>query len=172
MPFSRHYHFPSSTCGHTNIRLPLPAIDLSRSNFFLSISGTPQIALIMYLSVIRKITISSCFKQHISLQTELLNPPTSCSGSHSSLTYFTCTQSPTKIYEFFTTSTSSLSFSSCFTAPSILPSHFQHVNLPENIGGTHFTLAHLPWIHLPRCTHNTELALTLKLQFLFDNHPL
>ena len=48
--------------------------------------------------------------------------------------------------------------------PLLFPSHVQHVIFPKTICFTIFTLAFLQWIHLPHCTHNAELAFTLKLQ--------
>ena len=49
-------------------------------------------------------------------------------------------------------------------ASPIFPSHFLHAKFLYNFGVTHFTPTHLLWIHLPHCTHKTELIFTLKLQ--------
>ena len=78
------------------------------------------------------------------------------------ITSSTCTHPVTKIcqfpccFHFITT---------VFPAPlpPIFPSHFLHVQFLEYFVVTLFILAHLPWIHLPHCTHKTELAFTLKL---------
>ena len=94
----------------------------------------------------------------------ILIPPTSCSGSHSSLTSFSCTYPVAKYVNSNTDSNSSHNFFSCPTASQIPPSHFLHVKCFENIGGTHFTLARQQLIHLPHCTQNTELTFTFKQQ--------
>ena len=60
-----------------------------------------------------------------------------------------------------TVSTSSRNFSSGSTASPIFPSHFLQVKFLFNSGVTIFT--HLPCIHPPHCTHNTELTFALKL---------
>ena len=61
------------------------------------------------------------------------NPPTSCSGCHSSLTSSTCTQDMSQRYvNSLTVSTSSHNFSFCSTDSPIFPSHFQHVTILEN----------------------------------------
>ena len=57
-----------------------------------------------------------------------------------------------------------LNVTSCYTASPIFPSHFLHAKFFENFGVALFTPAHLPWIHLPHCTHKIEFAFTLKLQ--------
>ena len=49
---------------------------------------------------------------------------------------------------------------------SIFSSCFLYVKFHENLGVTLFTLAHLRWIHLLHCTHNTELAFTHNRQTL------
>ena len=72
---------------------------------------------------------------------------------------------------FLNVSTSSHTFSSCSTASPIFPSHFLHVKCLENIGHP-FSPAHLPWIDLPHCTHNTELAFILKLQIPYGSTSL
>ena len=59
---------------------------------------------------------------------------------------------------------SSHNFSFCVTVSPIFLSHFLQDNHHENFSVTLFTPAYLPWIHIPRCTHTTELVLTLKVQ--------
>ena len=72
-----------------------------------------------------------------------------------------------------TVSTLSYNFYSCFTVSQIFPSRFLHVKFLENIGVTLFTLAHLPWIHLPYYTlfwvslYSQAADLTL-VNFAFD----
>ena len=98
-----------------------------------------------------------------------LGSPTSFSGRDSSLTSSTCTHHVTKTCEFLTVPTSSHNFFSCTTASPIFPSYFQNVKFLENHRRTLFTPAHQPWIDLPHCAHNNELAITLKLQTTHDS---
>ena len=162
-------------------------------DIFLSLSCTPHTSLTMNPSAPRNISTSLSFRHHayfiqycwpyvspmngrflilkkspaIQQLTAIhkLNPPTTCSGSHSSLTSTTCTQPVTKMCEFsITVSTSSHNVSSCFTASPIFPSHFLHVQLVESLGVTLFILAYQPLIHLLHCAHNAEIAFALKLQ--------
>ena len=91
------------------------------------------------------------------------NSPTSCSDSHGSLTPSTCIYPVTK-----------MSINALFpllhiifpSAP--LPLQYSlHIFCKQNFFKnvvTILTPAHLPWIHLPHCTHKTELAFTLKLE--------
>ena len=87
------------------------------------------------LSALEKVTSNTTLPK--------LNPPSSCSGSHSSFTPTTCTHSVTTIYE----------LSSCFQLITLTilsaPLSFQYsmdisCKQLENIAVTHFTPAHLP----------------------------
>ena len=103
---------------------------------------------------------------------QLTNPPHSLSLNHQHLVLAVTaashpppeiTLSPRYVNS-LTVSTSSHNLLSCSTASPMFPSNFLHVKFLENFGVTLFNMTHLPWMDLPHCTHNTELAFTLKLQ--------
>ena len=77
-----------------------------------------------------------------------LDPITSCSGSHSSLTSSTCILLLPRYVNCLTVSTTSHCFSSCSTASPIFPSHFLRTKFLENVAVTLFTVAHLLWGHI------------------------
>ena len=62
-----------------------------------------------------------------------LNPPTSCSGSHNSLSSCTCTHLATRYVNYLTVFTILYDFSSCSSTCSIFLSHFLHAKFLKSI---------------------------------------
>ena len=139
----------------------------------------------MDLSVFCKIFISLSFRHYASFQTEFLPLCCSCKQPISALEEIihTATQNTlnlththlvlavtaasyppltlsSRYANFPNVSTSPTNFSSCPAAFLIFPSHYLQATFIDNFAVTLFTRAHLLWIHLPHCSHKTELAIS------------